>query len=175
MNNRGKYISEMAAHTDHERIPVPLSSYARSLGLAARQNTPAIDGAFYVQMVHHINSSPVFIHNRRNRSRRPALGGREKSSTRQSRVYVRFLPFVSGRVHLGRLNTYSIYFRCSLEPRETSAAPPMFSSDGLSEPASISDATIQMDHNAVVLFTIDRLARSDDGVRVTERPQTREL
>ena len=28
------------------------------------------------------------------------------------------------------------------------------------EPASISDATIQMDHNAVVLFTIDRLARS---------------
>ena len=28
------------------------------------------------------------------------------------------------------------------------------------QPASISDATIQMDHNAVVLFTIDRLARS---------------
>ena len=27
-------------------------------------------------------------------------------------------------------------------------------------PASISDATTQMDHNAVVLFTIDRLARS---------------
>ena len=26
-----------------------------------------------VQMVHYINSSPVFIHNRRNRSRRPAL------------------------------------------------------------------------------------------------------
>jgi len=26
---------------------------------------------FTVQMVHHINSSPVFIHNRRNRSRRP--------------------------------------------------------------------------------------------------------
>jgi len=26
--------------------------------------------------------------------------------------------------------------------------------------ASISDATTQMDHNAVVLFTIDRLARS---------------
>ena len=28
------------------------------------------------------------------------------------------------------------------------------------EPASISDDTIQMDHNAVVLFTIDRLGRS---------------
>ena len=27
-------------------------------------------------------------------------------------------------------------------------------------PASISDATIQMNYNAVVLFTIDRLARS---------------
>ena len=36
-----------------------------------------------VQMGHHINSSPVFIHNRRNRSRRPALGEREKNSTRQ--------------------------------------------------------------------------------------------
>ena len=35
------------------------------------------------QMVHYINSSPVFIQVRRNRSRRPALGGREKNSTRQ--------------------------------------------------------------------------------------------
>ena len=31
-----------------------------------------------VQIVHYINSSPVFIHNRRNRSRRPAFGGQEK-------------------------------------------------------------------------------------------------
>jgi len=30
----------------------------------------------------------------------------------------------------------------------------------LPESVSISDATTQMDHNAVVLFTIDRLARS---------------
>ena len=28
------------------------------------------------------------------------------------------------------------------------------------QPENISDATAQMDHNAVVLFTIDRLARS---------------
>ena len=35
---------------------------------------------------------------------------------------------------------------------------PMASSEHKSE--SISDATIQMDHNAVVLFTIDHLARS---------------
>ena len=36
-----------------------------------------------VQIVHYINSSPVFIQVGRNRSRRPALGGREKNSTRQ--------------------------------------------------------------------------------------------
>ena len=40
------------------------------------------------------------------------------------------------------------------------------------EPASISDATIQMDHNAVVLFTIDRLARSP---RTTVRTRGTEL
>ena len=49
-----------------------------------------------------------------------------------------------------------------LEPRETTNPRPQFllktSLDP--EPASISDGTIQMDHNAVVLFTIDRLARS---------------
>jgi len=32
--------------------------------------------------------------------------------------------------------------------------------DKFSGPASISDDTFQMDHDAVVLFTIDRLARS---------------
>ena len=36
----------------------------------------------------------------------------------------------------------------------------MFKNGSKPRPASISDATIQMDHNAVVLFTIDRLARS---------------
>ena len=40
------------------------------------------------------------------------------------------------------------------------------------EPASISDGTIQMDHNAVVLFTIDRLARSQ---RATVRTRGTEL
>ena len=39
-------------------------------------------------------------------------------------------------------------------------------------PASISDATTQMDHNAVVLFTIDRLARSP---RTTVRTRGTEL
>jgi len=40
------------------------------------------------------------------------------------------------------------------------------------KPASISDATVQMDHNAVVLFTIDRLARSP---RTTVRTRGTEL
>ena len=39
-------------------------------------------------------------------------------------------------------------------------------------PASISDDTIQVDHNAVVLFTIDRLARSP---RTTVRTRGTEL
>ena len=49
-----------------------------------------------------------------------------------------------------------------LEPRETTNPRPyLYVSTGLiPRPASISDATTQMDHNAVVLFTIDRLARS---------------
>ena len=60
------------------------------------------------------------------------------------------------------MNTYSSILGAPLEPRETTnprlhvqvkVGPEV-------EPASISDETIQMDHNAVVLFTIDRLARS---------------
>ena len=48
------------------------------------------------------------------------------------------------------------------EPRETSnPRPQIYAKPELDpKPASISDATTQMDHNAVVLFTIDRLARS---------------
>ena len=50
-----------------------------------------------------------------------------------------------------------------LEPRDstTPRTQRIYMKNGAdSEPASISDDTIQMDHNAVVLFTIDRLARS---------------
>ena len=50
----------------------------------------------------------------------------------------------------------------TLEPRETATWQPRVYVKGgkFSEPASISDATTQMDHNALVLFTIDRLDRS---------------
>ena len=42
--------------------------------------------------------------------------------------------------------------------------------DDKPEPASISDATIQMDHNAVVLFTIDDLpVRAGDGNQTEHR------
>ena len=49
-----------------------------------------------------------------------------------------------------------------LEPPDSAFLGPYVSSEKGTrpEPASISDDTIQMDHNAVVLFTIDRLARS---------------
>ena len=60
------------------------------------------------------------------------------------------------------------------EPRDSANPRPHV--DGLKgpkpKPASISDATTQMDHNAVVLFTIDRLARSP---RTTVRTRGTEL
>ena len=46
------------------------------------------------------------------------------------------------------------------------------------QPENISDATAQMDHNAVVLFTIDRLARSPRATvrrRSTGKAQTGEF
>ena len=91
-----------------------------------------------------------------------------------SRVYVRFLPFVSVRVHLGRLNTYSSILGAPLETRETTNPRPhvLMKRALTTRPASISDATTQMDHNAVVLFTIDRLARSP---RTTVRTRGTEL
>ena len=91
-----------------------------------------------------------------------------------SRVYVRFLPFVSGRVHLGRMSTYSSILRAPLEPRETTNPRPhvYLRKSTKPKPAIISDATTQMDHNAVVLFTIDRLARSP---RTTVRTRGTEL
>ena len=48
------------------------------------------------------------------------------------------------------------------EPRREATSGPRVLATPVSKPesASISDATTQMDHNAVVLFTIDRLARS---------------
>ena len=59
-----------------------------------------------IQLVHYINSSPVFIHIGRNRSRRPAPEGGRRILLDNSRVYVRFLPFVSGRVHLTRISAH---------------------------------------------------------------------
>ena len=49
-----------------------------------------------------------------------------------------------------------------LEPRETATRRAHVFTQTAADPesASISDATIRMDHNTVVLFTIDRLARS---------------
>ena len=60
------------------------------------------------------------------------------------------------------------------EPRDSANLVPRVYTIADLEPesASISDDTIQMDHNAVVLFTIDRLARSP---RATVRTRGTEL
>ena len=72
-----------------------------------------------VQLVHYINASLVFIHNRRNRHQESMASDATEGGRRilldNSRVYVRFLPFVSGRVHLGRLNKYSSILGAPLE------------------------------------------------------------
>ena len=62
----------------------------------------------------------------------------------------------------------------SLEPRESAfLRPRVYTKRGKSvDPESISDVTIQMDQNDVVLFTIDRLARSP---RTTVRTRGTEL
>ena len=67
-----------------------------------------------------------------------------------------------------------------LEPHKTAIRRPyVYLKTGAEpRPASISGDTIQMDHNAVVLFTIDRLAdfpRTTVRTRGTGRPQTGEL
>ena len=61
-----------------------------------------------------------------------------------------------------------------LEPRESSISRPRLYVKTVKQvkPENISDATIQMDHNAVVLCTIDRLARSP---RTTVRTRGTEL
>ena len=61
-----------------------------------------------------------------------------------------------------------------LEPHETatSGLHVLVKTGSEPGPASISDATIQMDQNAAVLFTIDRLARSP---RTTVRTRGTEL
>ena len=104
----------------------------------------------------------------------PRSEGGKRILLDNSRVYVRFLPFVGGRVHLGRMNTGRGMLDDPLEPRETTNPRPRV--DGVkgrySRPATISDDTIQMDHNAVVLFTIDRLAHSP---RKTVRTRGTEL
>ena len=55
-------------------------------------------------MGHYINSSPVFIPIDGTGADGPRSEGGRTILLDNSRVYVRFLPFVSGRVHLGRMN-----------------------------------------------------------------------
>ena len=76
--------------------------YARSLGVRLAKVDQRLTPPSTIQLVHYINSNLVFIHNR-NRSDSLSEGGK-RILLDNSQVYVRFLPFVSGRVHLGRLD-----------------------------------------------------------------------
>ena len=78
----------------HICMPVLVCRYASSLGLAARQITPAIDSAFYRPNDTSYQLGPLFIDNRRNRSRRPAPEGGKRILLDNSRVYVHFYSFV---------------------------------------------------------------------------------
>ena len=76
--------------------------------LTARQNTPAIDGAFYrpngtsypAQFSYTIGGTGADG---------PRSEGGKRILLDNSRVYVRFLPFGSGRVHLNRLGVTELH------------------------------------------------------------------
>ena len=92
----------------------------------------------------------------------PRSEGGKRILLDNSRVYVRFLPFVGGRVHPTRISAHSAILDYPLEPRKsTNRRPHVFTKTAaIPKSGSISDATTQMNHNPVVLITIDRLARS---------------
>ena len=82
--------------------------YARSLGLSARQNTPAIEGAFYRPNGTSYQLQPSF--HACTIDGTGADGPRSEGGKRilldNSQVYVRLLPFFSDRVHLGRISAH---------------------------------------------------------------------
>ena len=81
--------------------------YASSPGLAARQNTPAIDTAIYHPngTLYKLRPSFLYIIDGTGADGPRSEGGK-RILLDNSRVYVRFLPFVSGRVHLGQISGY---------------------------------------------------------------------
>ena len=76
------------------------------MSLTACQNTPAIDAAFYRPDSTLYQLQPSFHTHSTEPEPTAALGGRKRILLDNSRVYVRFLPFVSGRVHLGRISAH---------------------------------------------------------------------
>ncbi len=77
-----------------------LCRHARSLVLAARQNTPAIDAAFYRPITTSYQLQPSFhTYIDGTGADGPRSEGGRRILLDNSRVYVRFLPFGSGRVH----------------------------------------------------------------------------
>ena len=52
-------------------------------------------------------------------------GGRRVLLDNSSRVYVRFIPFVSGRVHLTRISDHRAILNIPLEPRDSTISGPI--------------------------------------------------
>ena len=127
----------------------------------------AIDAAIYRAHVGYIISTPAqFLYKIDGTGAGGQLAGRRTEILLDfSRVYVRSLPFVSGRAHLGRLNIGHLELGSSKNSWRLSdfafATRLRRAKSPEPHPLRVSaDDTIQMDHNAVVLFTIDRLDRS---------------
>jgi len=142
--------------------------------LTACQSRPAIDGAFYrlVGTLYQLQPSFHTHSTEPEPTARARRAGEEFYSTTPEFMFVSFrllmvddLQSASATMSYGRWSVRAARFvifgtsRLCENARRTRSA-------------SISDATLQMDHNAVVLFTIDRLARSP---RTTVRTRGTEL
>ena len=132
------------------------------MSLTSFQSKPAIEGAFYRPNETLYQLQPTF-HPQSTEPEPTARARRAGEEFYQTTpefmfVFIRLLSVdaiqsASATMSYGRWSVRAARFAIFA----TSRSPQDWSDPGS---ASISDATIRMDHNAVVLFTIDRLARS---------------
>jgi len=130
--------------------------------LAARQFTPAIDTAFYHPNGTLYQLQPSF-HTQSTEpepTARARRAGKEFYQTTLAFMFVSFRLLVEESIISTRTTASTIRFPVRAARNDESAAPRFVKMGPRARYANISDATIQMDYNTVVLFTIDRLARS---------------
>ena len=140
--------------------------------LTAPQSTPAIDAAIHrpnrtlyqLQPSFHAQSTEP------EPTARARRAGKEFYQTTPEFMFVSFPLVVVESIKAA--STAASTIKCPVRAaRFVDFASPHFSKDGRKpRHASISDAATQMDHNAVVLFTIDQLARSPRTTVRTRSP-----